>query len=180
MGLTVLTAYAGIACAVFAALAFLRIDVIVIAIFTRRVFDNQQLTRRDKVSASLCLIALVMGGISLYRSHTPAEPPFTVTGIGCTPTNATGNGGAGTFALEPGPCTAVMVTMGSALGAPNGWHCDVGDRTQLARGIFLPQWIEQASTKTTVTIPIPRGAYQDLDSKGNTGTDVISFACTRY
>lgn len=106
--------------------------------------------------------------------------PFTVTGIGCSPTNATGNGAAGTFTLAPGPCTAVMVTLGSPAGSPNGWHCNVGDRTQLAKGSFIPQWIESASTKTTVTIPIPRATYQGDDLKPNAGTDVISFACTAY
>lgn len=142
---------------------------------------DQPLSGREKLIAVLFLIALLMGGVSLYGLRTPVAPPFTVTGIGCTPTNATGSGAAGTFTLAPGPCTAVMVTLGSPIGAPNGWHCGVGDRTQLAKSVWVPQWIEQASTKTTVTIPIPRASYQDVDlRKENSGTDVISFACSPY
>lgn len=115
----------------------------------------------------------------LEQGSLPA-PPFTATGIGCTPTNVTGSGAAGTFTLAPGPCTAVMVTMGSPVAAPNGWHCDVGDRSQLAKNEWFGEWTEDASTRTTVTIPIPRAAYQGVNSKRNTGTDVISFACTAY
>lgn len=128
------------------------------------------------------LIFVVHVGLEfrLLEQNSVPAPPFTATGIGCTPTNVTGDGAAGTFTLAPGPCTAVMVTMGSPMAAPNGWHCDVGDRTQLAKNVWFGEWTEDASTRTTVTIPIPGAAYQDVNSKGNGGMDVISFACTEY
>lgn len=99
------------------------------------------------------------------------QPPFTVVGLGCTPTSTTGAGSAGTFTLAPGPCKAVTITMGSPLKATNGWHCGVGDKTALGSGSWIPQWIETASTTTTATIPIPLAAGPG---------DVISFACSSY
>jgi hypothetical protein len=110
----------------------------------------------------------------------PSSPRFNAIGSGCTVTNFTGRGSAGTFTLTPGPCKAVTIKMGSPLTAPNGWHCTVGDKTMLAKGIWFGEWNEDVSTRTTVKIPIPQAAYQNVDSKGNTGTDVISFACTAY
>ena len=174
MELSSVAAYATIVAAVFAALAFLRVDARVVAAITRKSVAGAPPSRRETLLTILCSIALVMGSVSLYISQKPglnALAPFTATGIGCTPTNPIGDGAAGTFTLGAGPCTAVMITIGAPLTAPNGWRCIVGDKTQQARGVWFGEWSESASTETAATIPIPQAAAP---------TDVIGFACTRY
>lgn len=98
---------------------------------------------------------------------------FTYAATGCAPSASSGGATAGTVTLASGPCTQLVITMngGTGLTAPNGWACNVGDRTAEAAGTFIPAWYESSSTTTTATIPIP-------PSVGS--TDVIRFSCMGY
>jgi hypothetical protein len=102
-----------------------------------------------------------------------ATTTFTITPTGCTPSAHAGGPFAGTITLASGPCTSIIVTMNGATGftAPNGYHCNVGDRTTQLAGTYVPEWNETATTATTATIPIPAAAGT---------TDVITFACSYY
>jgi hypothetical protein len=98
---------------------------------------------------------------------------FTISATGCTPSAHAGSATAGTITLASGPCTSIVITPNGAVGmtAPNGFHCNVGDRTTQNAGTWIPEWGESASSTTTATIPIPSAAG---------ATDVISFDCTPY
>jgi len=98
---------------------------------------------------------------------------FTFAATGCTPSASSGGATAGTITLAAGPCTQLVITMNGATGltAPNGWTCNVGDRTAEGSGTYIPAWYESASTTTTATIPIPPSVAS---------TDVIRFSCTGY
>lgn len=102
-----------------------------------------------------------------------ASTTFTIAPTGCTPSAHAGSATAGTITLAAGPCTSIVITMNGATGltAPNGWHCNVGDKTAQNAGTWIPEWPESSSTTTTATISIPAAAG---------ATDVMSFACTGY
>jgi len=102
-----------------------------------------------------------------------ANTTFTVAGTGCTPSAHTGGPFAGTVTLASGPCTSITITFNGATGftAPNGYHCNVGDRTLQAAGTWWGEWPEHSSTTTTAVLDIP----------GASGaTDVISFDCQYF
>lgn len=98
---------------------------------------------------------------------------FTITPTGCTPSATAGSATAGSITLASGPCTSIIITFNGSVGmtAPNGWHCNVGDKTTQNAGTWIPQWGESASNTTTATIPVPAAAG---------ATDVLTFACTPY
>src|SRR6185312_14851614 len=102
-----------------------------------------------------------------------ANTKFTVAGTGCTPGTTTGGPTAGTVTLATGPCTSIVITMNGATGltAPNGWHCNVEDKTLQAAGTWFGEWGESSSTTTTATIAVPAAAA---------ATDVLSFNCSGY
>lgn len=85
---------------------------------------------------------------------------------GCTDSSLTGGGSAGTFVSgASGTCTTI-ITMGDAATAPNGWVCDVTDRTTTAA-----VWRQTASAATTATLQATSGAV---------AADVIQFKCIGY
>jgi len=120
-------------------------------------------------SASPTAVSISAFQMALLQANTK----FTVAGTGCTPGTTTGGPTAGTVTLATGPCTSIVITMNGATGltAPNGWHCNVEDKTLQAAGTWFGEWGESSSTTTTATIAVPAAAA---------ATDVLSFNCSGY
>jgi hypothetical protein len=104
-----------------------------------------------------------------YSGPVVGGTKFTEAPTGCTPSATAGGATAGTITLASGPCTSIVITMNGATGltAPNGWSCNVHDRTAST----IPAWGETSSTTTTATIPVPGAAG---------ATDMLSFNCTGF